>query len=332
MLQLVEGPEQKKRSQDLLVRLLKRAWRVEEGRWVVWRPASEFLRISHNRRMWFCSVPPGGDQIVRRHWNSFGCYSSTGTLNITVEINIPTTTNSRRVSGFFARDPATDTVYLMHDGSVGGGRPGVGRVEFLSWSAAELVTVEDAQGSIRLGIVVAPLTPSQLAPSVGRFVERVAAFKEAVKHGNVDAGTHSQEARRLYNDYTREFSGKKRGNRLREIVYVSRHGDIVDELSRWHRRRPGERLLKNCYIDLGIGSKDHLRVLYEVKTSADRQSLYAGLGQLMVHGPDERTLRYLVVPRAGRIPSDVEQALKKCGIRLLTFEVDRDTVTIVSRR
>lgn len=61
---------------------------------------------------------------VPRRWNAFGVFDPKRHAQIiTVEINIPTTSNSARVAGFFARDPATAEVYLMMAASVAA-RPG----------------------------------------------------------------------------------------------------------------------------------------------------------------------------------------------------------------
>lgn len=328
MLRLVESQDEKLESQRELTGLLKRSWRTRERRWVVWRPASELLTINHDSQKWFCSVPPGGSQAVKRYWNSFGEYSPRGTLNITLEINIPTVSNSRRVSGFFAKDLVAGTTYLMHDGSVGGGRPGIGRDAFLAWSSEQIVPVVDSNGSTRDGLIVAPLVAGRVAQMVGRFVDRVAAFKAAVRDGQL--ATVAGEVDTSYGGYKPEFSGRKRGERARLFEYISRHGDIVDALARMQTLSHGEQLLKNCFIDLGIGTRSRLRMLYEVKTSADRQSLYAGLGQLMVHGRHAGTLRHLVVPQEGRIPDDVVQALQKYGIKLLRFNLEGGAVRITS--
>ena len=99
----------------------------------------------------------GLDEVAKipRRWNAFGVYDDRRHAQIiTVEINIPTTTNSASVAGFFARDPATGAVYLMHDGSVGGGKSGVGRSEFLTWFGRELMEVARSDGKPREGTLI----------------------------------------------------------------------------------------------------------------------------------------------------------------------------------
>jgi len=124
---------------------------------------------------------------VPRQWNAFGLYDpSLHAQMITVEINVPTADNSARVAGFYARDPQTDRVYLMHDGSVGGGRPGVGRDAFLSWTRATTVDVVRSDGVVRSGVVVGAVEVDDFVPHLRRFVMRVRRFKAAVAAGALD--------------------------------------------------------------------------------------------------------------------------------------------------
>ncbi|ESQ79340.1 hypothetical protein [Asticcacaulis sp. YBE204] len=60
---------------------------------------------------------------VPRRWNAFGVYDPKRQAQmITVEVNTPTNSSSAQVAGFFAKDAASGEIYLMHDGSVGGGK------------------------------------------------------------------------------------------------------------------------------------------------------------------------------------------------------------------
>ena len=93
-------------------------------------------------------------------------------------------------------------------------------------------------------------------------------------------------------------------------------------------------IIKNAYIDLGVKASNKLTEIYEVKTSADRQPLYTAIGQILVHddtGTDE-TLRYLVVPKEGSIPSDVRKALERFKIKVLRFELTATAVRILNHR
>jgi hypothetical protein len=125
---------------------------------------------------------------VPRLWNAFGVYDpKLHAQVITVEINIPTTTNSAQIAGFFARDSHTDRLYLLHDGSVGGGKPGVGRQAFLASSKASLQDVTRTDGYVRPGVVIGAVEFDDFVPRLWRFVQQVQAFKAAVRTGMLES-------------------------------------------------------------------------------------------------------------------------------------------------
>lgn len=331
MFDLIESKREKIACQREFNRLLSRVWRKTENRRVVWRPDYEDLDVTHNDELWFVSVMPYAQQTTKRYWNSFGIYEPTGNLNITVEINIPTESNGRSVSGFYARDPMTNLTYLMHDGGIGGGRRGIGRESFLAWSGVELIPCVSKDGELRSGIPVAPLRSGKVGEGVSAFVHRVSAFKEAVSAGLVPTGASADKIRQNYNDYWKEFSGKKRRSRIKEVEYITRHGDVVDELTRWRppEQKSGERLVKDGLIDLGIECRGNLRVLYEVKSSASRQSLYTAIGQLLVHARQSSQVeRYVVVPEGEAIPKDILNTLAELSVDVLRYTINGERIVI----
>lgn len=330
MLTLVEDDKIKRHIHRALFDNIRSAWPMRERRMVVWRPNSANLNIYHNGLLWFASIQPHSDQKTPRFWNSFGRYQANGGLQITVEANIEVGGNGRRVSGFYAYDQATDSYYLMHDGGVGGGMPGVSRENFLAWSGAELVPVEDSDGGIRHGVIVAPIKSGGIGNNISRFVRVVSEFKAAVRNGEIDIAS-IENASQTYKDYFSEFSGKKKGRRKREFEYISRHGDIVEALAGWCKT-PGRRV-KNAYIDLGIeGSRGKLVELYEVKTNSDRQTLYTTIGQILVHEPKGSDVRkFIVLPKSSGIPSDVRETIRRLKINVLVFSIKNDRITISKR-
>jgi hypothetical protein len=337
MFRLVEDRAEKISAQETFANGLRRAWINHENRLIVWRPDSRSLDISHNGSFWFASTELDGSESTPRYWNSIGKYQANGGLQITVEINIPTESNSERVSGFFARDEQTDIVYMLHDGGIGGGRKGIGRESFLAWSGEKTVPVQDSKGGVRHGILITPIQSEDIGIRVARFALTVANFKQAVAKGETD-NTPQQESVQTYKDYFREFSGTKKGQRKQEIEYISRHGEIVDALSAWRKKHispkgnASERIVKNIYIDLGIAdASDNLTELYEVKPIVERQSLYTAIGQIMVHdnGSFKNLQRFIVLPDSNDIPLDVMHTLIRLNIKILRFVLTRDSVRIV---
>lgn len=331
MLTLVGSQREKIAAEKELQEYLKQVWREHETRTVAWRPDSRTMRIYHNGKFWFASGSPAPNDRIPRYWVPFGEYRENGNLQITVEINISVSSNDRRISGFFARDTQTGIVYLMHDGGVGGGRMGVGRLAFLSWATPKLVPVVDTEGNERQGIVVAPLMAKTIGDDIARFVQTALDFKQAAKRGET-ISVEASEAQRTYNDYYDEFSGTKRRQRVREIEYISRHGDIVRSLSDWRQRtiRPNEKITKNAYIDLGVRVHGDLTEIYEVKTNCERQTLYSAIGQLLVHeAPTGASRRFVVLPAGDSIPSDVNHAFNRADISLIRFKLAGEHVRIL---
>lgn len=333
MLELVETKSEKIAVQRRFAKAMESAWNRAERRTVVWRPSSKVLPIAHNGLLWFAQIRPHDDQHTLRYWNSFGVYDDSGNLQIAVEINIPVESNTNRVSGFFAKDQATGCNYLMHDGGVGGGRPGIGQEKFLRWSSKRPVPVMTSDGSYRFGIIVSEIDSASLSANVSSFVQSVIDFKAAATAAEPAVIAEAVEGF-SYKDYFKEFSGRKKGIRRKEFEYITRHGDIVHALSSWvlkSRENSGLKVIKNAYIDLGVlDDKGRLIELYEVKTNASRQTLYTAIGQLLVHETQAGigVEKVMVLPKSEAISGDVQGALKALGIDIIFFELRGQAVYI----
>lgn len=263
------------------------------------------------------------DAAIPRRWNAFGVFDPKRHAQIiTVEINIPTTSNSARVAGFFARDPATDEVYLMHDGSIGGGKAGVGRSAFLAWSKATLEDVSRDDND-RAGIVIGRVDSNDMAARLWRFVQLVKGFKDAVARGELD-NPDVRQAIAEWENFKSEGSGRRQGRRRSGIDYISYHGDIVERLfeERQARCADCERVLNSKLVDLYVREGESMTEIYEIKTSVDRQSIYTAIGQLISHSADAAPgiKRTLVLPE-GPIPPDLEKSLASLSIALRRFSI-----------
>ncbi|MDX8494639.1 hypothetical protein RFN29_24000 [Mesorhizobium sp. VK22B] len=289
----------------------------------------ETIYAQADGKLW-CAFGSAEDARVPRRWNAFGIYEGRRySQTITVEINIPTDSNSASVAGFFARDPATNAVYLMHDGSVGGGKPGVSRSAFLAWSRRELVEVERSGDKSRDGIVIGRVDSRGLPERIWSFVREVRAFKDAVDKGELDSESMRRRAAE-WDEYRKESAGRRRGRRRAEIDYVSYHGDVVDLLkNECERRKTSQGVVSNSpLIDLFVKTRGSITEIYEVKTSLNRQTLYTAMGQLMTHtlGAVPNVRRVLVVPE-GAIPDDLSRCLDG-----LQIDVRRFKLTVGSER
>lgn len=289
--------------------------------------------IFTDKKLWYWSADLRDHDIPNpRRLNWFGVFTPEHNLQITVEINTPYSGRNDQVAGFFARDTATGSVYLLHSGRVGGGTKGVGKLAFLAWADQTLVEAVDIEGNIREGVIVMPVEGQGAVKSLSRYIDQIARFKIAVRAGDLSSPEFKQKRKEL-EEYYAEARGRRQGKRSSTIDYLSRHGEVVDALRLWRVSQglpAGARLVKNVLIDLGLASGLDLVEVYEVKTSAARADLYAGIGQLLVHGSSSDCRRTLVLPRGEIIPPDVLAALRRCGIHLLHFELTKSAANIVS--
>lgn len=274
-------------------------------------------------QLW-CAFDLVTDAEVPRHWNVFGVYDpKRRSQTITVEINIPTDSDSARIAGFFGRDVETGHIYLMHDGSVGGGKAGVGREAFLAWSKSSLVDVSRSGGRVRQGIVIGRIDTDDFSSRIWMFVQQVSDFKAAVRRGDLELPQTKADLDE-WDQFKNESSGRRQGRRQSRIDYVSYHGDVVRSLhaERSSRQGANERILNSKLIDLYVRSGNALIEVYEVKTDNDRQSIYTAIGQLLTHSgsPNGSVQRVLVIPQ-GDLAPDLERCLIALKIDVRRFEI-----------
>jgi ribosomal protein L21 len=326
-LRLIERPSEKRAAQRQLHENLSGALANQGIKSIGYQGGNTSHRLYSNGvgTMWYAAAPPSRDSPVPRYWNSFGIYQpGAGSQTIIVETSVPLSANTASVAGFFARDVASGDVILMHSGKIGGGRPGVGKGNFFAWAAPSLVDVEAADGRIRSAVALGSVRGSDLADRIWRYVKQVAAFKEAAVAGELNTREFRSKAA-VYKRYSKEFSGRKRGHRSAALDYVTYHNDVVDEAARLRAAAlsAGEQIVKTNLIDLGVLNGASLVELYEVKTSCDRQSLYAGIGQLITHSCGQTGCRlFLIIPADEPVPQDVKAALRQQRILTRTYRLN----------
>ncbi len=325
MLNLVESKTDKDRAQKALEAALMRSLQPIGKRNIGFPSGNldEIMYANGDGTLW-AAFSNAADAKIPRRWNAFGVFDNKRhTQIITVEINVPTTSNSASVAGFFARDPTTGAIYLMHDGSVGGGKKGVGRGAFISWLGSELIDVELTSGLPRPGMVIGRVDDPDLAGRIWSFVSNVRAFKDAVKRGDLEGETARQKAVE-WDAFRDEASGHRKGRRRPEFDYISYHGDVVRALrdERAAAASKSERVINSVLIDLMVKSGSTMTEIYEVKTCCDRQSLYTAIGQLMSHsvGAGTGIVRTLVLPE-GELPARMAHCLGELDIVVRRFRL-----------
>ena len=327
MLRLVEDASEIEHAQDDLKRAIKTAL-DNQGPRNIGFPSGNFYQTvyaSGEGMLWAAFGVLREHSKVPRFWNAFGVYRPDRPAQmITVEINIPTDSNSARVGGFFAEDTDTGDIYLMHRGKVGGGRKGIGKSAFLVWSKAKLVEVSGAEGAVQKGIAVGRIGDDNLVERIRAFVRSVQDFKDKAAAGETKTPYFEQRIKEFYK-YRKEFSGKKKGTRSSLFEYVTYHGDIVQAIyeERSTRAAQDEGIFNSNLIDLFVKKAGVVSEIYEVKTGVGRQALYTAIGQLVTHSAavGGEVTQYLVIPADETIAQDLEQAMAVLRIEVRRFKL-----------
>jgi hypothetical protein len=176
-----------------------------------------------------------------------------------------------------------------------------------------------------------PIKGVAASRSAIRYIDTIARFKQKVRKGYI-ASPDFQRKKKELNDFFAESRGRRKGQRSREIDYLSRHGEVIDALFSWRTSSAlpkNGRLVKNILIDMGIAVGSELVEVFEVKTNTSRFDVYGAIGQLMVHGKSDECRRVMVLPQEETIASDLKEALQRLNIELLKFKLDEKTATIV---
>ena len=143
-----------------------------------------------------------------------------------------------------------------------------GGYAFREWVGEEQVPAFGGSGDPRFGFIVVPVNTATSGRSLIRYIESIAAFRQADDEVPAEAGQ------------IRPFYQEPRGRRVAHgpsvVEYLSRHGVVVDALRIWRQDRrmnPGCSIGKNKFIDMGVvDAHGALIELYEVKTSTARSA------------------------------------------------------------
>ena len=268
----------------------------------------------------YCAFsPPRTDVPIARYWNSFGSFRPDApSQQIIVEINMPVEGEDGRVAGFFAQDSNTGEIYLMHDGGIGGGREGVGKAAFLGFVSDPLYLAHSEKRT-RSAMMIGNLNDHSLPALIWRFAQKVEQFKE----NREELAAGPPQTPPPAKDFVSEFSGRRKGKRKSEFDYFTYHGMVVDALKEQidAQLKSGQTASRDILVDLFVTENGRRTEVFEVKTSADRQSFYTAIGQLMTHGREAEGRRVLVIPKEPALPVDCLEATRDIGIEVRHFTI-----------
>jgi len=326
MITAVTDAREIERCQNALARALSRQLK-KKGTLLIGHPGGSFTgEVYSNNTLWFSSFKIT-DVPVKRYWNGFGlAIRQHGAQIIVVEINPPVRGYTAQVSGLFAKDNETGAYLLLHRGRIGGGRKGIGKNAFADWFRGKWVEVAASDSRVDFAILVARLESPNIADQILAFVNEVALFKEEATSGALTRHPRGPLQHTIFNP---EFHGKKKGHRSGTLDYESFHGLVVNKLAEKVRLAQG-RIRANIFntraIDLGVEIGRQLRQLYEVKSSADLQSLYSAIGQLTVHSCGEPQVTKTIVIPVRKLHPDLRKTISTLGFDILEYRIKGGSV------
>ena len=287
-------------------------------------------KINFGENLWYSTFTlKNPDAAIPRHWNGFGIEERKGGHQIiVVEINPPLNGIDGRVSGAFGKDDTQNRYYLLHRGGVGGGRKGIGKESFRSWYRGAWTTLYDEDGYYDEAILVGQLGTGKLIGPLRTFVHEVANYKREMSEGK---NSRKPGIPTEILDFTPESHGKRKGRRKSIFYYESYHGTIVNALAENVKLQTTNGSVFNTkQIDLGVEIAGRLAELYEVKSSADLQSVYTALGQLIFHSGGDSAIRKVLVLPKSELSESLNNKMSVLGVEILGYRIMNDKVIFVT--
>ena len=264
---------------------------------------------------WFQAAQNNGN----RYFNWFGTESpiDTQNLNITVEINIPSEGRNFRISGIWAKDEKGN-YFLMHDGGIGGGKPGIGKLAFQKYfNDEEQYSKVLVDGKVKDYYFVCELNSELLGDQLKDFVFAIKQIKALTKSSKTRAKSKITGGLGGFNP---EFEGVKTYGLPEKIKANCNHGIIVRELSKLLLSKKFE-ISNNQQIDLCIiNNKKNPLAIFEIKTGLSRQTVYTALGQLILNSQSYKPIPKLIFVSPNEISKELIFDLNKINIHVVTFQ------------
>jgi hypothetical protein len=116
-----------------------------------------------------------------RYWNAFGTQNpaESRNLSITCEINPPHSGTYRRTAGLYAKESGTGQTFVLHRGTIGGGRPGIGREEFWKRWRGRTESVLEEQVDTTCAVVCC-LDNQNFPDEIAEFVHDIREIKASI--------------------------------------------------------------------------------------------------------------------------------------------------------
>lgn len=259
-------------------------------------------------------------QIRGYLWCPFGTLPlrPSGNLSMVVQINPIVSEPINDTGGMLAEDVAGDR-WFCHTGRVGGGHSGVGKSAFLAWTEREPVPATKSSGSATEVLPIARVGDRRMLQDIADFVREVEAFKSGQKSTALPRGKGP------FGGADEEPQGSTTVAARAGYRMERKHGLIRNKLAD-ALRDAGFKPYRDSQRDIYIGDRERPDVEFEIKPSADSQSVYTAVGQLLMHSEvNPAKVKVLLIP--GGLEPDRADAIRRLGIHIATFTLTKSEVT-----
>lgn len=292
----IEGPKELNHLNRVLSSKLKDALGYGETRTVGYPQGSfrakvRFLFGDGDGVFWWAGRL-SKDKTVSRNFFGHGTPGNNASLNIDVQFNLPVNKFLRKLGGTFLRHIPTGTVVLAHRGLVTLGHGRIPKSALFAEMAATLREANTSDGTNEF-LLIGELESSALVNDIDMFSSELRRTVKAIKAKSVgkkephESGSEAPQKvptvlPSTLREYFDEFSGQRNLKDRRNTVADCYHGTVVRALR--DAFVESSEVFKTREIDLIVRTAKKAFV-FEVKTSADMQSIYTAIGQLFVHAP-----------------------------------------------
>lgn len=258
---------------------------------------------------WFLPVLIRGS----RYWNAFGTEKPTygASLSITCEVNFPVEGVQRQIAGALVKN--NDNIYIVHRGRIGGSKKGGGKQLFLKHFRGAWVEIEE-DGPLTNAALVGSLYSDKFPEQIKQFIYEIKRIKSTLEEVLQDVPDPMDR------EFAEEFFGKKKYSYMKHVIDAKcNHGLVVSHLAAYLISK-GFKVANNVLRDLYIlDSEKQMKAIFEVKTDILRDSLYSGVGQLLLNNNHYKgnPKLFLLVP--DKPPTLLIENMNRAGIKVATY-------------
>ena len=288
-------------------------------------------------KFWFHNAvnPDGG-----KYFNICGINPDFDSENgILVQINYQRKWEDFHDAAIWAKDDS-GSVFLLHSGKMGGGARGITIEKVKNLYGGRVVSVWE-KGKEKEFFLVCQINSERPFSQFASFLLEINKIKSIIKSQEKN-GTGDSDARKLKvknsefkipDQYTPEFWGRRKSYESKgRTEAICNHGEVVDALRIEIERHsaPGIQCVNNQFVDLGIVRLRKPLALFEIKTSAETQSIYTAIGQVLLHSCKAKSnpFRFIVFP--DNLEVEIEADIQRLGISLIRYQWQKGKIVFFS--